>query len=553
MTAETSAHGTTPAARILMDAVEERVRKIEGKPEPPPSVEDRLMTIGLESLPERPDPGDLEVAVRGLREQAEGLDAIARMALRSGALTILMKKKVQGAAALVDAALRGLAGGGGDGAQGQALVLREPKPADEPVDGDVLLDELTAIYRRYLILPSGAAEALALWTVHTYCIAAAEHTPRLGIISPTKRCGKTTLLRIIEALVARPLPAANITAAALFRSVEEAHPTLVIDEADTFLKENEELRGILNSGHCRSGAWVVRVVGEAMEPRRFSTWAAAAIGLIGKLPATLEDRSIVIEMRRKTRCESVKRVRSRELEALAAPIRRRLARWSKDWTIDDSLAEHDPDIPEALDDRAADGWRPLLAIADAAGGAWPARARKAALALSAGRLEADDSVGTMLLADLRTILDRDGADAIATEKLIEAITGMDDRPWSDYRRGRPITPRQVAALLGSFKIKSRNLKTGAGRVLKAYHRCDAEDAFSRYLTVPPSDSATPLPTIGETSYDEKYPLPETGGSGLKTSEVEANHSGSAVADWAPISERDVAGGLGEVADVEVDL
>jgi uncharacterized protein DUF3631 len=544
-------NGTTPAARFLMDAVEARARKIEGTPEPPPSVGDRLMAIGLDSLPEKPDPGLIEVAMRELRAQAMGLDPINRQVMRSTAIVALKEKKVPGASALVDAAFRGLGGEGDEGRQGQALVLREPEPWAEGVDGDVLLDELTAIYRRFLVLPSGAAEAITLWTAHTYCIGAAENSPRLCVTSPTKRCGKTTLFRILEALVARPLSAANITAAALFRAVEMAHPTLVIDEADSFLKDNEELRGILNSGHSRSGAWVVRVTGEDHEPRRFSTWAAAAIALIGRLPATLEDRSIVIEMRRKAKDERVERVHRRELEALASLLRRRLVRWAKDWVDDGTLALWDPDIPESLDDRAADGWRPLLAIADAAGFAWPARAREVAVRLSAGRVEADDSVGTMLLADLRTILDRDRVDAIGTEKLIECLTLMEDRPWSDYRRGRPITPRQVATLLGSFKIKSRNLRTGSGRVLKGYQRSDAEDSFERYLTtIHPAEFATPLPPTITSSYDKSHPLPEAPGSGLKTPQVQDSEEGSGVADPKPPSVED-RGPHGFVAVEEV--
>ncbi len=81
-------------------------------------------------------------------------------------------------------------------------------------------------------------------------------------------------------------------------------PTLLIDEADTFLPENEELLGILNSGHRRGGS-VLRTVGEEFEPPSFSTHSACAVALIGKLPATLADRSVPIELLRRRACASI--------------------------------------------------------------------------------------------------------------------------------------------------------------------------------------------------------------------------------------------------------
>ena len=138
----------------------------------------------------------------------------------------------------------------------------------------------------------------ALWVVHTYLLDCFGISPRLAITSPEKGCGKTTPLDVLSQLVWRPLPTANASAAAIFRVVELQRPTLLIDEADTFLPENEELRGILNSGH-RQGGSVIRTVGEEFEPRSFSTYSACAIALIGRLPATLADRSVPIELRRR--------------------------------------------------------------------------------------------------------------------------------------------------------------------------------------------------------------------------------------------------------------
>jgi len=178
-----------------------------------------------------------------------------------------------------------------DNDDGAGLGLFEPEPWLDPVDGVDMLDQLVAVIKRYLVLEDHAAEAIALWVLHTYAHDTAFISPRLAFLSPDKRCGKTTALMVVQHLVWKALPAANITAAALFRSIEAASPTLCIDEADTFLRDNDELRGILNSGHNRANAFVIRVTGEEHTPAQFRTWAPVAIAMIGNLPDTLADGS----------------------------------------------------------------------------------------------------------------------------------------------------------------------------------------------------------------------------------------------------------------------
>ena len=201
--------------------------------------------------------------------------------------------------------------GDGCGLQGHAIVLPEPEPSANPVDGAVLLDEIVSAIQRYVVLPLHAARACACWVVHTFL---AEHflvSPRLSISSPTKGCGKTTLLDVLYRLVLRPLLASNVTPAAVFRVIEKYKPCLLIDEADTFLGINDELRGILNSGHRKGGA-VLRVTGDDLEPRQFATFAPCGIALIGTLPPTLADRSIPVELNRRRPNEPVEIVPSRQ-------------------------------------------------------------------------------------------------------------------------------------------------------------------------------------------------------------------------------------------------
>jgi putative DNA primase/helicase len=282
------------------------------------------------------------------------------------------------------------------GKQGHALSLPEPPPWPEQVTGVDLLDRLSTIIRGHVVMADHAAETTALWVVHTYLLDCFGISPRLAITSPERGCGKTTLMDILSHLVMRPLPVANATASAVFRVVEIQRPTLLIDEADTFLSESDELRGILNSGHRQGGA-VIRAVGESLEPRSFSTYSACAIALIGKLPPTLADRSVPIELRRRRVDEIIEPFRfdrTEPLDQLASQI----ARWTRDNAARVRGAE--PTIPAGVLNRTADNWRPLLAISDIVGGAWPARARNAAQCfVTAG--EDEPSTGVALLADIR--------------------------------------------------------------------------------------------------------------------------------------------------------
>ena len=200
------------------------------------------------------------------------------------------------------------------------------------VDGADLLDELAATITRHVVMAAAAADAAALWGLHAHCHETAAISPIMAITSPSPECGKTTTLTLLSVLVPRPLPASNITAAALFRAVEKWSPTLLIDEADTFLRDSDELRGIINSGHNRAAAFVIRTTGDDHEPRRFNTWSPKAIALIGNLPATLASRSINIELRRLGPGETVVPLRADRLDHLV-PLARKAARFAFDNTL----------------------------------------------------------------------------------------------------------------------------------------------------------------------------------------------------------------------------
>ena len=370
------------------------------------------------------------------------------------------------------------------GKQGHALDLPEPEPWDAPVDGAVLLDELERTLTRFLALPDGSAAVLALWGLYTHVYDCFDIAPRLAVTSPVKRCGKSRTFDILAHLVPRPLRASNVTPPVVFRTVEMVHPTLFVDEGDTFLHGNEELRGILNSGHSRAGAFVIRTVGEDYEPRQFSTWAPMAAAAIGKLPDTLEDRSISIAMRRRSRGEKVERLRQDRTENLAI-LARRAARWALDHS--DALRDADPAVPDGLHDRAADNWRPLIAIADEVGGQWPALSRQMALRLSGDEYE-DQSRRTMVLEDLRSLFAEVGTNRLFSAMICERLGQREDRPWPEFRRGKSITPRQLSKLLQPFGVHPRTVRLGEDTA-KGYRLEELQDAFARYL--PPLPAVTP--------------------------------------------------------------
>lgn len=172
---------------------------------------------------------------------------------------------------------------GGATGQGRPLELPEIELWNQVVDGAALLDDIVAKIHAHVILKKEAAVAMPLWCVGTHTFELFDIFARLTVSSATPRCGKTTLRDVAAGLVAKPLLADSILAAALFRTVEAVRPTLLLDEAETYLGNNNDdsLRGIINSGHRREGC-VIRCVGDDHQPRQFSTWAPMLLALIGK-------------------------------------------------------------------------------------------------------------------------------------------------------------------------------------------------------------------------------------------------------------------------------
>jgi putative DNA primase/helicase len=381
--------------------------------------------------------------------------------------------------------------------QGRTVELPDLEPWPESVNGAQVLNEVAATFARYVALPPGAADALTLWAAHAHAFEVFLHSPRLNLCSPEKGCGKTLVLDVLAALVPRPLRTESITPAVLFRLVELHRPVLLLDEIDTYLHEADELRGLLNAGHKR-GAKAFRCEGEKNEVRAFAAFAPAALAGIGSLPGTLHDRSIVVELTRAKPGEVTARFDSR-YTLRESELCRKLARWVVDNLA--PLKNLDPALPGSAFNRVADKWRPLFAIAETAGGDWPARAAASFVALTTGDELDAHGTGTALLADIHSIFIATQADRLASARIAEMLAAMEGKRWPEFGKGgKPISANQVARLLTRFKIHSRTIRI-SDTTAKGYCLADFQDAFARFLPATAASKGNTVTTpenIGDT-------------------------------------------------------
>jgi len=390
------------------------------------------------------------------------------------------------------------------GPAAEELPFTEIEPWPEPVDPAQLLTEIAATVRRFIVCDRDTAHAVALWTSMTWFIEVVQVAPLAVITAPEKRCGKSQLLFLLGRLSARAITTSSISPAALYRTIDAWCPTLLIDEADAFMRDNEELRGILNSGHTRESAYVIRTVGDSFTPTKFNTWGAKALAGIGHVADTLMDRAVIFELRRKLPHEKVERIRYAEPD-LFDDLRSKLARFAEDYS--DQVRQARPPLPHSLNDRAQDNWEPLLAIAMSAGNEWLQLGTTAALKLS-GSDSDTQTVGTELLADIREIFGQD-LDRITTAELIRLLCTDGEKPWATFNRGNAITPRQVAKRLKEYGILSHTIRIGI-ETAKGYTIDQFREVFSRYLPVPPELSVTTSQTsihaaLAVTDNPSRYP------------------------------------------------
>jgi len=361
-------------------------------------------------------------------------------------------------------------------------LVTDTEPHSEPVDGTLLANQIYQTLDDHIACTDAVKVAVTLWILMTWVIPVSYILPIAWINAPEKRCGKSTLLTLMGRMSKRSLSTSNITGSALFRSIESYKPTLFIDEIDTFINDNEGIRGVLNAGHCRDNCYIIRCVGDDNEPVPFNVFGAKAISGIGRIPDTLIDRSISLTLRRKMRNETKKRVR--DLPASVTNlIQSKLARWADDSMTAIKAAK--PVLPPYINDRAQDNWEILIKIAMILGDDWLEQAYKACIEISG--IENDGpSIAEQLLADIRTVFNLYGTNRLLSRDLLTGLCRDPEMIWSTLNHGKPITLHQIAKRLSEFNISSKDMRTldlrGKEVRGKGYDINDFQDAFSRYLS-----------------------------------------------------------------------
>jgi hypothetical protein len=392
--------------------------------------------------------------------------------------------------------------------------------AEDNPDGAELLDDIETFLARFVVYPSEhERRAHVLWIAHTWLMDCWDSTPRISFLSPEPGSGKSRALEVTEPLVPRPVHAVNTTSAYLFRKVSDAGgaPTILYDEIDTVFgpkaRDNEDIRGMLNAGH-RKGAMAGRCVvrGKVVETEELPAYCAVALAGLDDLPDTVMSRSVVSRMRRRAPSEPVEPWRYRVNAPEANKLHLRLANWSAN--VSERAAGMWPEMPPGVEDRAADVWEALLAVADLAGEHWPEDARRSAVALVAASKGGGPSLGVLLLLDVRSVFEEHHSDRLMTDQLLTTLNDLEESPWAGVKRdGKALDARGLAQRLGRYGIKSRNIRDAGGKVLKGYMREDFLDAWSRYLandldfSSPEADENNPVgpPPIG--SATSATPLP----------------------------------------------
>jgi hypothetical protein len=370
-------------------------------------------------------------------------------------------------------------------AMSKAETLQEAAPVWSP---DKLFNEIKGHITRYVVFSQPEhADVIALWVMQTWVADLFDFTPYIYLHSPVMRCGKTQVHRVVEPLVKNPLRTCNISESALFREIEDSHPTLLWDEIDSVFSSrkaseaNENKRALLNAGYER-GIRAIRMArnGGGFVKISYDPFCPKILAGIGRLPDTIVDRSIPILIHRRLKTQSCQKYRRQDRD-LAKPIRDALETWSANTDLRKTIQASRPEMPDCLTDRQEDIWEPLLAIADSIGGDAPKLAREAARALCSN--DDDEGLGysTAQLTAIRKAVGE--ADRIRSADLIDRLWEADALPSKLMEDEKP-NYKKIGHWL-SKSIKSYGGK-GAGQLdfdgenARGYEVAELKEIFDRY-------------------------------------------------------------------------
>lgn len=410
-------------------------------------------------------------------------------------------------------------------------IVDDTEAWEEPVDGQEIAKQILSTLKRHIVTTEVNYHAVTFWVLLSHLKDHVSLLPILGISSPDKRCGKTSLLLVLERLCWRSLLAASVTPAAVFRTISLYEPCFLIDEYDAFLAQNEEFRGVLNTCHTR-GLRHIRCAPDTHEPQGFPTFCPVVIALIGELPATNADRTIAIRLERKWSQRKVDAIRKASPESFVI-LRRKIRRWVIDNA--EKIVSADFLLPELVNDRAAENWETPAQIATILGDPWPMRAFTAARLLTPSDND-EQSFIIQLLLSLRRLFQGLGLHnptkeriVHPTDKIVAALNLDKQAPWSDkkeYFHG--LTAKKLGSELRKFKVRSQrdwSVKSGP----HGYCWKDLTPVFERYLDDEPPSSEPPS---GEPTPEPSPPSPSPSGQAEpdKVAETRNESSDPAVAD-----------------------
>ena len=361
--------------------------------------------------------------------------------------------------------------------EAKTLPFKEIEPWPTPVNGVEILDTVRKTIHRYVFCNKETATVATLWIAHTYLMDHIRFSPLAIITAPEKGCGKSTLLGVMASMVNKPMPTSALSSAVLYRMVDKHHPTLLIDEVDTFIAEDEAMRGIINSGHRRDLAIVYKCPGDNHDVTPFSSWSAKLLcGISAKnLHETITSRAVMLELRKKLPTETIGSNRNNEAEYEV--ISRKLLRWTGDVAKD--MTKATPTFPDGLGDRPKDNWEVLLIIANLAGGEWPELAKSAAISLNSQ--DENKGIKTELLEDIKAVFESRKIGRISTHDLIADLCADEEAPWATSDKGRNINPRQLGGLLKGYGIASKSVRFNGCDFARGFEKSQFEDAWGRYL------------------------------------------------------------------------
>jgi hypothetical protein len=412
-------------------------------------------------------------------------------------------------------------------AGGGALTFDAVLPWPDPVEGDELLEAMTAAIHRHAFCTAEDAVLGALWVIHS---ARRHHgnigtLPRLIVTAGREDAGKTHYALALKYMSDTAEHTISPTPANIYRSIQAHGCMFFLDEVDDWYRTDKGMREIINSGFNKSGASVLRCEDTGqdgrtkLESRRFSTFTPIAligIGIDKILARPVVSRALIVHLRPARAGEEVVDLYDNPPAVAALGV---IARKVKRWVADNELAltVAEPARPDGVINRLWITWRPLLAIAELAGGDWPGHARDAlATARSRG---ADPGLGVQLLADVYDVVHAAPAGQagprMATGNIIAELLKLEERPWGFYGKARvPIRDVDVARLLAPYEVKPVQLKTD-GKNRRGYLLHDLETAIDRYAPSLFFDSSvrTRYPRYPATSDDKPNGASDLEGSG----------------------------------------